>query len=194
MIQSRDDDPHASLLLVGYFAGAHGVRGGVRVHLHDPSSTALAPGRSVVVRRDGRVIGTYDVRQADPVPGKPGRLRVLLDGVPGRDAAEALRGCELLVDRSDLPALADDEFYLADAIGLPVRREADQQALGTIVGLTSNGVQDLFEVEWQGPDGRTHAWLLPVLPDHIVEIDDTGVRVDLPLGLLPDELEPEPES
>jgi 16S rRNA processing protein RimM len=193
MTEPRDDDPAASLLVVGYVAAAHGVRGGVRVHLHDPDSQALEPGRRVTLRRDGRTLATHEVLHADPIPGKPGRFRVSLAGVPGRDQAEALRGCELLVARHELPALADDEFYLADAIGLPVQREHHGQieALGTVVGLTSNGVQDLFEVQWRGPDGRTHAWLLPVLPQHIVEVGPAGVLVDLPLGLLPDALEAE---
>ena len=191
MSDSRDDDP--ALLVVGYVAGPHGVRGAVRLHLHDPGSSTLAPGRRLVLRRGEEEIGHHEVSRVDPVPGKPGRLRVVLTGVPGRDEAEALRGCEVLVDREQLPALADDEFYLADAIGRPVQREADGKALGTIVGLTSNGAQDLFEVEWRAADGKRHTWLLPVLPDCIVEVDDERVRVDLPLGLLPEELEPDLE-
>lgn len=191
MVASRDDEPGASLLVVGYVAGPHGVRGAVHVHVHDPRSTAVEPGRRVTLRRSGKIVGRHEVARVDPVPGKPGRLRVALTGVPGRDEAEALRGCELLVERGELPELADDEFYLADAIGLPVQRERDGVALGTIVGLTSNGVQDLFEVEWRGPDGRTHAWLLPVLPNCIVEVGAERVLVDLPLGLLPDALEPD---
>lgn len=190
MVDSRDDDPGASLLVVGYIAGAHGVRGMVRVHVHDPRSTTLEPGRRITLRRNGKVVATHEVGQVDPVPGKAGHLRVALAGVPGRDEAEALRGCELLVERGELPELADDEFYLADAIGRPVQRERDGVALGTIVGLTSNGVQDLFEVEWRSPDGRTHEWLLPVLPEHIVEVGEDRVLVDLPLGLLPEALEP----
>lgn len=190
MAAPRDEEPGEALLVVGYVSGSHGVRGMLRVHLHDPRSGALAPGRRVALRRDGRTLATHEVRQLDPVPGKPGHLRVTLAGVPGRDEADALRGCELLVARRDLPALADDEFYLADAIGLSVVRQSDQRALGTIVGLTSNGAQDLFEVEHHGADGRTLAWLLPVLPDHVVELGETVVLVDLPLGLLPDELEP----
>ena len=190
MVDSRDDDPGAALLVVGYVAGPHGVRGAVRVHLHDPDSAALEPGRRVTLRREGRAPTAHEVRQADPVPGKPGRLRVTLTGVADRDQAEALRGCELLVDREELPALADDEFYLADAIGLPVVREHDGRALGTIVGLTSNGVQDLFEVEHRGVDGRARPWLLPVLPEFLVEVSDERVLVDLPLGLLPEDLEP----
>lgn len=191
MIDSRDDDPGASLLVVGYIAGSHGVHGAVRVHIHDPRSTTLEPGRRITLRRGGKVVATLEVGRVEPVPGKPGHLRVALVGVPGRTEADALRGCELVVDRGELPELADDEFYLADVIGRPVQRERDRMALGTIVGLTSNGVQDLFEVEWRGPDGRTHAWLLPVLPDCIVEVGEDRVLVDLPLGLLPEALEPE---
>jgi 16S rRNA processing protein RimM len=186
---SQGDEPGASLLLVGYVAGSHGVRGVVRVHLHDPSSQALEPGRRVTLRRDGRALATHEVRAVDRAPGKSGHLRVALVGVPGRDEAEALRGCELLVDRHELPALADDEYYLVDAIGLPVVRARDGRPLGTIVGLTTNGAQDLFEVEHRGTDGRVGTWLLPVLAHHVVEVSDR-VLVDLPLGLLPEELEP----
>jgi len=191
MTEPPDDEPSASLLVVGYVAGSHGVRGVLRVHLHDPGSHALEPGRRVTLRRDGRALATHEVRQVEPIPGKAGHLRVALAGVPGRDEAEALRGCELLVARHELPALAEDEFYLVDAIGLPVVRERDGQALGTIVGLTSNGAQDLFEVEHRGADGRVSSWLLPVLPHHVVEVSKTQVLVDLPLGLLPTELEPD---
>lgn len=191
MVDSRSGDQGEALLVVGYVAGAHGVRGAVRVHLHDAGSAALEPGRRVTLHRNGKPVAHHEVVRVDPVPGKPGRLRVALAGVPGRDEAEALRGCELLVDREHLPALAEDEFYLADAIGLPVQRHADGVDLGTIMGLTSNGAQDLFEVEWRGPDGKRHAWLLPVLPEHIVEVGDDRVLVDLPLGLLPEALEPD---
>ncbi len=193
MVARDDDDPGAALLVVGYVAASHGVRGGLRVQLHDPRSQALEPGRRVTLRRDDRIIGTHEVRQIDPVPGKPGRFRVTMIGIADRERAEALRGCELLVARDALPQLEDDEFYLADAIGLPVAREheGELQALGRIVGLTTNGAQDLFEVEWQGPDGRVHAWLLPVLPHHVVEVGPERVLVDLPLGLLPEALEGE---
>jgi 16S rRNA processing protein RimM len=183
--------------VVGYVSGSHGVRGMLRVHLHDPRSGALAPGRRVALRRDGRTLATHEVRQLDPVPGKPGHLRVALAGVPGRDEADALRGCELLVARRDLPALADDEFYLADAIGLSVVRQSDQRALGTIVGLTSNGVQDLFEVEHHRRR-RQHRHRVAVTGAADTFIEDIGDRPpcssSLPIGLLPAALELEPDA
>lgn len=192
MSDSRDD-PGAKHLVVGYVAGAHGIRGGVRVHLHDSDSEALTIGRRVVLQREGQGLGTHELRSVEPIPGKPGRYRVTLAGVADRNAAEALRGSELLVDRSELPELPDDEFYLVDTIGLPVERDRDgvAQALGTVVGITTNGVQDLLQVQWRGPDGRNHEWLLPVLPQHIVELDERRVLVELPLGLLPDALDDE---
>lgn len=177
--------------MVGYVAGAHGIRGGLRVHVHDPDSDALAAGRAVQLWRDGSAVGVFTVVSADVVPGKASLRRVTLDGVTDRNRAEQLRGSELRIERAELPPLPDDEYYLADAIGLAVERErGDQvQALGEVTGLTSNGVQDLFEVQWRDPKGRARIWLLPVLPQHVVEVGPTRILVDLPLGMLPDALE-----
>ena len=122
--------------------------------------------------------------------------RVQLVGVTDRDQAEALRGRELWLARADLPALARDEFYLADIIGLPVERvrpDGRVQPLGTVVGLTSNGAQDLLEVEFQVEGRRPDTWLLPALPQFIVEVEGR-VLVDLPLGMLPDSLAGDDES
>ncbi|MCA9648784.1 MAG: 16S rRNA processing protein RimM [Myxococcales bacterium] len=191
----RPGDADGPPLAVGVAIGAHGVHGALRVLLHDPDSEALQPGRTVVLHRDGETVGRLELEAVAPVPGKPGRRRVSAAGLHDRDAAEALRGCELLVSRDQLPPLDEDEYYLADAIGLPVQRERNgvTQALGEISGLTSNGAQDLYEVRWRGPDGRARTWLLPVLPQTIVEMGPTRVLVELPLGMLPEGLEGEEE-
>ena len=127
-------------LAVARITAPHGIRGGVRAKLHDPGSTSLAVGRVVQFGADGP---TAEVESISAVPGRE-IVRLQLSGVRTRDEAESLRDVELLVDRGDLPPLDEDEFYLADAIGLPVERllpsadsegEGDLQALGTIVGL-----------------------------------------------------------
>ena len=171
---------------VGYVAGVHGVQGAVRIKLHDPGSDALSRGTRITLTRAGQTVVRPQVREALPVPGKPGLFRAQLQGVDDREAADALRGCAVLVPRGELD---DDEFYLADAIGLPVVRDVEPTALGTIVGLTSNGAQDLFEVQWVDPDRREHRWLLPVLPHVVKDVDGVRVLVELPPGLLPEALE-----
>lgn len=184
-------------IAVAEVSAPHGVRGQLRFHLYDPDSRALRPGLRVELRPRGSSEGharsdmSFEIVSVEPVPGKAS-VRVQLAGVVDRDHAERLRGREVWVARADLPALADDEFYLADAIGLPVERvlaDGRTQALGTVAGVTSNGVQDLLEVEWTRLDGRRDTWLLPVLPQFIVDLDAERLRVDPPLGLLPEALE-----
>lgn len=179
--------------VVGVVAGAHGLHGALRIHLFDASSRAVAVGRTVMLRREGDATSTaIVVRRAVAVPGKPGTWRVESDDVRDRDAALALAGCGVEIDRSSVAPAADNEFFLADAVGLPVlraREGAEPRMLGTIVAITSNGVQDLFEVGFRGANGRKQTWLLPVLPHVIRDVTSEAVWVDPPLGLVPDELE-----
>jgi len=183
-------------LVVAQVTAPHGIRGGLRAKLHDPKSTSLAVGRPVQLGAGGPAVV---IESVSPVPGRD-FVRLQLAGVRSRDAAEALRGCDLIMDRSLLPPLEEDEFYLADAVGLPVERLVDGvvQSLGTIVGLTSNGAQDLFEIEWSSGSGsgsgKRKRWLMPVVPHFIESLDAERLRVTLPIGLLPAELEPEQED
>lgn len=177
-------------LAVAEIVAPHGIHGWVRVRLHDPASKALRRGLVVTLRKPGSTAVARELLAVDPIPGKSA-CRVHIAGVDDRDAAEALRGHELWLARADLPPLTADEFYLADIIGLPVERvlpDGRVQPLGTVVGLTSNGAQDLLEVEWQPPGRRADTWLMPVVPHFIVELGER-LRVDLPLGMLPDDLE-----
>jgi 16S rRNA processing protein RimM len=177
-------------LSVGYVSGAHGIRGGLRVKLHHAGSHAFTVGSAMILVRDGEEVGRYEIAKLAEIPGKPELLRVRLAGVTDRDAAEALRGCEVEVDREALPDLEPGEFYLADAIGLPVHRRvgAEVQTLGTVAGISSNGVQELFEVE-HVVDGRTLSWLVPILPGFVLDVNAERVLVDVPPGMLPEELE-----
>lgn len=187
--------PTVDAIAVAELSAPHGVRGWVRVHLYDRDSEALRPGLHVELRPPQGAHGPSAIPMrilaVEPVPGKA-VLRVHFAEIDSRDRAEALRGHEVWVARADLPALEEDEFYLTDTIGLPVERALSEdrtQPLGTIVGVTSNGVQDLLEVQYVRPDGRKDTWLLPALPQFIVDVDAERLRVVLPIGLLPDTLE-----
>ena len=180
-------------LSVGYIAGAHGVNGTVRVQLFDGSSEGLRDGVELILgdRKSKAEVTRKVAARVSRVPGK-NAARVDLEGVAGREAADALKGLTIELPREVLPPLDDDEFYLIDAVGLPVDRlleDGTVQPLGKVVGVTTNGAQDLFEIEYRGQGGRARRWLIPVLPVFIKEVDDQHVRVDPPLGMLPDELE-----
>lgn len=183
--------PNAALT-IGTVVGVHGVRGALKVRLVDTGSDALAPGRAVQLSGEGEDEGrgrTFTVARVSPVPGSD-RVRLWLEEITTRDDADALRGAALMVDRGHLPPLEEDEYYLADLIGVQVaeQRGPVRHLLGEIVGVTTNGEQDLLEVQWQRATGAAATWLLPAIPEYIAKIDDEGVLVDLPRDFLPTEL------
>jgi 16S rRNA processing protein RimM len=185
---SEGDEFDANHLQLGYVAGAHGVRGGLKVKLFNPDSTAIEVGVSVVLRLAATATAprgparTFVVSEVSAASGA-GVLRVWFEGVDDREAAEALRAHELWIHRTELPELAQDEYYLADLVGLEVVRERDgvSESLGRITGVTSNTAQDLLCVRLRGRE-----WLLPALPPFIVAIEAQRVLVDVHDDMLPD--------
>ena len=122
-------------------AGAHGVKGEVRLKLFSDSSAGLASQKKVYV--GGLERRLLDVREG----GKAAIAR--FDGVADRSAAESLRGQLVEVDRSELPPLEEGEYYHADLIGLPCVG-LDGEAVGTVVAVENFGAGDLLEVEIAG--------------------------------------------
>jgi len=175
-------------LPIAVVTGAHGVHGGLRIKLADPGSRTLRAGLKIELRgNDDHRVCT--VRRISPIPHGD-RARLFLTEVRDRNAAEAMRGWQIRVRRVDLPPLEEGEFYLADVIGLAVQRRQERgivEHLGTVVGVASNGAQDLFEVEQAAAGGKSETWLLPVLPQFLLEVTDEAVVVDIPEGILPDE-------
>lgn len=182
---------------VGVITRPHGLRGGLEAHLHDPDSDALAVGRTVTLvlscgPRSGQVVDEFRVLASALVPGSPGRVRLELEGIDDRDAAERLRGCTIEVARADLPALGDDEFYVADTIGLPVHRRLHDDGIvvvGKVHALVTSGPQDLLEVRYRDRNGRVRTWLLPVAAGFVIDVGSDHLLVELPEGFLPDDLE-----
>ena len=124
-------------------AGAHGVKGEVRLKLFSDSSAGLASHEMVYV--GGALRRLLSVRDG----GKSAVAR--FDGVADRSAAEALRSQLVEVDRSALPALDEGEYYHADLIGLPCVDDAGR-AVGTVAAVENFGAGDLLEVE--SPNGK----------------------------------------
>ncbi len=134
---------HAStsrLILVGRVSGAFGVRGEVRIAAYTDDPGALL-GFGVLKREDGSAAPTL-------VAGRvvKGAVIARAAGVETRDAAAALRGLGLYIDRAILPDTDEDEFYLADLIGLAAV-SPEGAALGRVKSVHNFGAGDLLEIE-----------------------------------------------
>lgn len=128
----------ADRITLAAVAGAHGIGGEVRLKLFAQSLDSLKPHNAVEI--DGRSYMLASVRAG----GQGAIARV--EGVASRDAAEALRGKLLTVDRASLPPLEDGEYYYADIIGLPCV-SASGEALGSVVAIDDYGAGDILEIE-----------------------------------------------
>ena len=97
--------------------------------------------------------------------------------IPTREAAAALTGRLLTVDRSEAAPLGDGEFYTFDIIGLHVF-DADGKELGIVENVLRTGSNDVYQ--GRGKDGRE--FLIPALKAVVREIDVKGGRmvVELP--------------
>ena len=118
-------------------AGAHGIKGEVRLKLFADSVASLKAHHEVFIGGAPRRLS--EVRDAN----KTAIAR--LDGVSDRNAAEALRGQLVEVDRDALPPLSPGEFYHADLVGLPCVGPVGE-VLGTVAGIENFGAGDLIEV------------------------------------------------
>ena len=131
------------LILLGVIGRAHGVRGQSRVTSHTADPRALTEygplsdgsGRRFTLLWAGD--GIADVFEM--IDGKPVR-------VGDRTAAERLTKTKLLIERERLPAPDDDEYYLADLIGLTAVG-ADGAALGVVSAVHDYGAGASVEID-----------------------------------------------
>ncbi|MEO7635242.1 MAG: ribosome maturation factor RimM [Sphingomicrobium sp.] len=145
-------------------AGAHGIKGEVRLKLFSDSLDGLAAQKLVDV-------GGTPLRLLAVRPASHGAV-ARFDGIADRGAAEALRGSLVEVDRAALPPLGDEEYYHADIIGLPCVDRAGTP-LGLVVAVENYGAGDLLEVAL--PDGKKA--LIPFKPG-IADLGDGSIALD----------------
>jgi len=145
-------------------AGAHGVKGELRLKLFSDSPESLSAHKKLYIGgAERRLLAVRD-------SGKTAIAR--FDGINDRAAAEALRGSLIEVDRSGLPPLDEGEYYYIDLIGLPaVDREGAE--LGTVIAVENYGAGDLLEIELS--EGKR--MLIPFKPG-IADLDGDRILVD----------------
>jgi 16S rRNA processing protein RimM len=111
--------------------------------------------------------------------GTDARPIVALESCHDRPAAEALRGQDLLVPRSDAPELEADEWWIEDLEGCAVR-DGERQ-VGTVRRVMELPSCDVLEVE----RGRGEADLLvPLIDDAVREVDVERRVIDVDLAFL----------
>jgi 16S rRNA processing protein RimM len=161
-------------LTIGFIAGAHGVRGEVKVRLHHPDSEALFTAEHILAH-----LRSGEERELRPERVRPqGKFLIVgFEGVTDRSRAEALKGSTLIVSSDALPSLDNDEFYLESIRGFQVLAE-DQRSLGVIADFLVTNMNILVV------QSDTEEHLIPILEDTIRSTSDGIVTVRVAEGLL----------
>jgi 16S rRNA processing protein RimM len=145
-------------------AGAHGIKGEVRLKLFADSAGSLKQARRLFVGGEVRKLAGLNASGKAPI--------ARFEGVADRSAAEALRGSLIEVERCDLPPLAEDEYYLSDLVGLSCV-DGDGNPVGTVATVENFGAGDLLEVDLIG--GRKS--LIPFKPG-IAQLENDRIVLD----------------
>jgi 16S rRNA processing protein RimM len=149
----------AEQIVLAAITGAHGIKGEVRLKLFTDALDNLT--RHARFDVGGRVICIETVR-----PDKPGMAVARLAGVRDRNAAEALRGLQLVIPREALPPLADGEYYVADYVGRQVHDETGA-LVGTVKSVENFGASDILDIA-RVAGGSV---MVPFLADVVTETD-----------------------
>src|ERR1700722_7457107 len=149
-------DESSALIQLGFVGAPFGVRGWIKLRSHTDPPERLLDHRNLRIGQ-GSIWKNYRI-EASGRSG--GALTVKLTGVEDRDQAQALRGAQVCVLRSELPQREDRDFYRADLIGCEVVN-LDGVGLGRVQHFLETPAQVLMVVR-----GAQEFWI-PAVPQHL---------------------------
>jgi 16S rRNA processing protein RimM len=173
-------------LEIGKIVGAQGLKGELRVYPNtDFPERFLEPGQRWLLKPGQSEPQSIELVKGRYLDGK-GLYVVQFAGVDNRDQAETLRDCKILILASDRPPLQEDEFHVADLIGLQVFEQASQTLVGEVVNVLAAG-NDLLEVQYsQAAQLSKKTVLIPFVHAIVPVVDLAQQRIEItpPVGLL----------
>ncbi|WOI53287.1 ribosome maturation factor RimM [Parvularcula sp. LCG005] len=177
---STKPSPADPLIVVGQFAGPHGVRGDFKIRSFTADPAAIGD-YGPLTDAQGR---TLTVRVGQEV--KPGLFIVRAPEIRTREDCDAYSGTLLHVRRSVLPPADEDEFYLTDLEGLAAFTESGDSA-GKVRAAVNYGAGDILELV-DVPD-RKGPVMVPFTREAVPHVDLAAGRVTV---ILPDDNDDQP--
>lgn len=154
-------------ILIARMSGAFGVSGEIKCQSFADPPAQLLKYKPLIMVFQGQEKAIEQLKGRSTAKG----LVIRLDGIDDRDAAQALYGAELWVNRSQLPKAKPGEYYWADLEGLSVRNR-DGVEFGTVSHLFETPANPVLVIS--GERER----LVPFLPGRFVD------SVDVEAGLI----------
>ncbi|WP_235533714.1 MULTISPECIES: ribosome maturation factor RimM [unclassified Roseateles] len=166
---------------MGRILDAWGIKGGLKVQAYSADAAALFSAKRWYLKSTGpkpaqMMLDLKSVREQGE------GIVATAEGVDDRNAAEALRGHEIFVPRSEFPRTPDGEYYWVDLIGLDVINR-ELQPLGRVIGLIDTGPHAVLRILPPGveePAKPDQERLIPFVGAFVddVNLETRQIRVD----------------
>jgi 16S rRNA processing protein RimM len=169
-------DSGPTAIPVGYVRKAHGIRGDVVVRgLVEDAGDRLIPAASFDTNEDPP--RNLRILSVDPSGTD---LRIRFAGLEDRNAAETLKGVQLVMDSADRRELGDGEWWPEALVGC-VAIDTSGCQMGEVIDVILGGVQDRLVVE--RTDGARAE--VPFVEALVPGVDSVArvITLDLPEGL-----------
>lgn len=163
-------------LTVGRIINTHGVRGEMKVMPLTSDVSRFDYLKLVWVEENGKLTEHF----VENVRYHKNFVLLTLRGIDTMDKAEALKNCELKVDRKHARPLEEDEYFIADLIGCQVYENG--VLLGTVTDVLQTGSNDVYVTQGE----KYGEILIPAIQQVIrkVDVESGEIHVELPEGLV----------
>ena len=159
-------------LQVGVISSTHGVRGEVKVFPTTDDVTRFRQLKKVYLDT-GREMLPLEIQNVKFFK----QFAILkFKGIDNINDIEKYRGKSLMIDREDAVDLEEDEYFIADMIGMKVCTE-DGSEFGTLKDVMETGANDVYII-----DSPEHGEvLIPAIRECILDVDMDEERMTIHL-------------
>ena len=164
-------------LQVGVITATHGIRGEVKVFptTDDPERFLDLETVYLDTGREKKLLTISSVKFFKQF------VILKFKGIDNINDIERYKRCPLLVERKDAVALEEDEYFIADMIGIQVVTE-DDEPFGTLKDVMETGANDVYVIDTEG-HGEV---LVPAIRECILDVDieNQKMKIHLMDGLI----------
>lgn len=162
-------------IIIGKIVAPHGVRGDIRI-LPLTEKPDLFLDLDYLLLEGGKKLTVKNARFQKRM------ILVTTKEITSMNEAELLRDKNIYIKAEDLPELEDDEFYVADLVGIPVY-DLEGKQIGTFKDSLSTGSNDVYIIAVPGAKDI----LVPALKEYFKEINLAEKRIVVKLPEWTDE-------
>ena len=152
-------------IIIGKIVAPHGVRGDIRI-LPLTEKPELFLDLEYLLLEGGKKLTVKNARFQKRM------ILVTTKEVTSMNEAELLRDKNIYIKAEDLPELEEDEFYVADVVGIPVY-DLEGNQIGTFKDSLSTGSNDVYIIAVPGAKDI----LVPALKEYFKDINLAEKRI-----------------